>query len=118
MSFWTEYNEMLKSDIYKEYRRLNQENKCHELFVDDYRIIQRPSVYSKRNNGIIGCHYDICIWKAHNENYGALVNGRYYSTALVMACETGKVLSGHKSQVDGHILENLTQWGFDIKEDN
>lgn len=92
-------------------------NDRHEVMVGKYRIYQGPSVYSSRNNAEVGVLYDVRVWFNHDKSYGAIVDGKYYTTVLVLACEDGHVIQGSETAVPDEILTSLSDLGFCIGGD-
>ena len=81
----------------------------HTTEDKEYRVTEHKSIFTRR---YIHDLRDITISKVNPAGWGALHDGRYYTSIATIAVEDGRVIRGHIEAVPDHILGNLKEWGF------
>jgi hypothetical protein len=82
-------------------------NHVPEKVVGKFRIKLMPSMFTARNGKT-----DIVIRAINPENWGACINGKFYTICLILAHEDHHIVSDHQRSVSDEILSNLKAWGF------
>ena len=76
------------------------------LAVDPFLIRKRPSIFTNRYG-----KFDIVIDKQTDGSWGALINGKRYTIAMILDAETYQPIRSHYL-VPQELLDNLVAWGF------
>lgn len=84
----------------------NLQNANLTMTVDHFLIRKRPSIFTNRNG-----EFDIVIDKQTDGSWGALLNGKRYTIAMILDAKTYQPIRSH-SLVPKELLDNLIAWGF------